>query len=179
MLMAGVPNARHGTNACSRNDTTSIPEIQGTGAASPFVGDSVKTTGIVTRVNNNGYYLQDEAGDGNPATSDGIFVFTGSAPTVTAGQKVELVGVVTEFNTGAASNADTAAHTVTELTGTSSVTILGSGDQVEPGPRTGRARPPAQRSLDTERRGALTWVVDMLTLRGLAQPASSLRDMTA
>ena len=35
--------------------------------------------------------------------------------TVTAGQKVELVGVVTEFNTGAASNADTAAHTVTDL----------------------------------------------------------------
>lgn len=110
----------------------SIPEIQGTGAASAFVGDSVKTTGIVTRVNNNGYYLQDEVGDGNPATSDGIFVFTGSAPTVVAGQKIELVGVVTEFNTGAASNADTAAHTVTELTGTSSVTVLGSGFSVAP-----------------------------------------------
>ena len=110
----------------------SIPAIQGTGSTSPFAGQRVTTSGVVTRVNNNGFFLQDPAGDGNPLSSDGILVFTSSAPSVVAGQLVQLVGTVAEFNTGAAGNADTAAHTVTELTGTSGITVLASGHTVAP-----------------------------------------------
>jgi predicted extracellular nuclease len=110
----------------------SIMQIQGSGATSPFVGESVRTSGVVTRVNNNGFFMQDAAGDGDDATSDGLFVFTGSAPAVVAGQWVELTGTVAEFNTGAGSNADTLAHPVTELTGVSDLTVLSSGHVITP-----------------------------------------------
>ncbi|HEV8691240.1 MAG TPA: lamin tail domain-containing protein, partial [Ideonella sp.] len=94
-----------------------IPEIQGSGTTSPYAGQNVKTSGVVTRVNNNGFFLQDPVGDGDTNTSDGIFVFTGAAPTVSVGQLVQFTAVISEFNTGAASNVDTAAHPVTELGG--------------------------------------------------------------
>jgi len=105
---------------------TSIPAIQGPGATSPRVGTTVTTQGVVTKVLNNGFFLQDPVGDDNPLTSDGILVFTNTTPTVQAGQSVRLTGTVTEYNTGAASNADTASHTVTELTNVSGLTVLGT-----------------------------------------------------
>jgi uncharacterized protein len=106
---------------------TPIYTIQGPGANSPLVGQTVTTTGVVTKVNNNGFFLQDAVGDGDPLTSDGIFVFTSTAPTVTAGQLIRLTGLVAEFNTGAATNADTLAHKVTELTTITGLTVLGTG----------------------------------------------------
>ena len=127
---------------------TSIPAIQGPGATSPRVGTTVTTQGVVTKVLNNGFFLQDPVGDNDPLTSDGILVFTSTTPTVQAGQSVRLTGSVTEYNTGAASNPDTAAHTVTELTNVSGLTVLGTA----PIPAPGRAtlvgvsrRPPADR----------------------------------
>ncbi|WP_374569313.1 ExeM/NucH family extracellular endonuclease [Ideonella sp.] len=109
-----------------------IMEIQGSGAASPFAGQPVKTSGVVTRVNNNGFFMQDEVGDGNSATSDGIFVYTGAAPTVSVGQLVQLTANISEFNTGAAGNTDTAAHPVTELTGVANLNVLSSGHTITP-----------------------------------------------
>jgi predicted extracellular nuclease len=107
--------------------TAAIYQIQGSGSTSPYAGQAVTTTGVVTKVNNNGFFLQDLTGDGNPATSDGIFAFTSSQPTVSAGQLVQVTGTVQEFNVGAATNADTAAHTVTELGNITSVAVTGSG----------------------------------------------------
>ena len=107
--------------------TAAIYQIQGSGSTSPFVGQAVTTSGVVTKVNSNGFFLQDPAGDGDPATSDGIFVFTGTAPTVSAGQALTVTGKVSEFNVGAATNTDTAAHTVTELGSVSSITVTGAG----------------------------------------------------
>jgi predicted extracellular nuclease len=60
-------------------------QIQGRAHLSPFEGDSVATTGVVTVVSRNGFFVQDPVGDGDPATSDGLFAFTGSAPAVEAG----------------------------------------------------------------------------------------------
>ena len=57
-------------------------------------------TGVVIAVDTNGsrgFYIQDPNGDGDAATSDGIFVFTNAAPTVTVGQLVRVTGVVDEF----------------------------------------------------------------------------------
>ena len=78
----------------------SIGEIQGAGHISPYVGQTVTTDGVVTAVAFNGYYVQDPDGDGDPDTSDGMFVFkTGSRPSV--GEYLQLTDVVTEFNGGA------------------------------------------------------------------------------
>ena len=109
-----------------------IYQIQGSGSTSPFVGQLVTTQGVVTKLNSNGFFLQDLTGDGNPLTSDGIFVFTGGTPTVAVGQLLQLTATVAEFNTGAAANADTGAHTVTELTGPTGITVNGTGYTIAP-----------------------------------------------
>jgi VCBS repeat-containing protein len=74
-----------------------IHDIQGAGHSSPVVGQPVITTGIVTATDTNGFYLQDPNPDSDLATSEGIFVFTGSAPTVAVGDSVQVTGTVSEF----------------------------------------------------------------------------------
>ena len=76
-------------------------EIQGAGHVSDYVGQPVLTTGIVTAVDTNGYYLQDAAGDGDARTSDAVFVFTGAAPAVAVGDALSVLGTVGEFSGGA------------------------------------------------------------------------------
>jgi predicted extracellular nuclease len=44
-----------------------------------------------------GFYLQDLAGDSDPATSDGIFVFNGDTDSVTLGDVVRVTGSAEEF----------------------------------------------------------------------------------
>jgi len=115
-----------------------IYEIQGGGAQSPLAGRLVTTTGVVTRINNNGFFIQDLTGDGNPATSDGIFVFANPAtyPAVAIGNLVAVTASVTEFNTGALPSAATPTPTLTELTSVASVSQVGSGYVIAPTPVT-------------------------------------------
>ena len=86
-----------------RNDDVAIvpiSAIQGSGLVSPLLGATVSTEGIVTaRKFNNGFFLQSVDGDGNPDTSEGLFVFTGSAPPASAavGNRVRVTGTVAEF----------------------------------------------------------------------------------
>jgi predicted extracellular nuclease len=54
-----------------------IMQIQGAGHISPFVGQLVTTTGVVTAVAFDGLYVQDPEGDGDNETLDGMFVFMG------------------------------------------------------------------------------------------------------
>ncbi|MEA3038569.1 MAG: uncharacterized protein QOE79_1082, partial [Sphingomonadales bacterium] len=74
-----------------------IMEIQGAGHTSAYVGQDVTTTGIVTQVGPNGYYVQDAQGDANDATSDAVFVFTHTLPAVSVGDSVQVSGKVAEF----------------------------------------------------------------------------------
>jgi len=76
-----------------------IHDIQGSGTASAYDGESVVTTGVVTIKRGNGFYLQtpDASVDADPATSEGIFVFTGGASSVAVGDLVEVTGTVDEF----------------------------------------------------------------------------------
>lgn len=77
-----------------------IFEIQGSGAASPFNGQVVETRdNVVTAVGHQGFFIQtpDFRADANTATSNGIYVFTSSTPTVQVGQQVDVKGTVTEF----------------------------------------------------------------------------------
>ena len=124
------------TASCSFNvvvsGTVTIPQIQGSGATSPLVGQTVNTTGVVTKLNNNGFFMQEPSGAHDGITSDGIFVFTSTAPTVAVGQLIALSAKVAEFNTGSASNADTLAHTLTQLTAPTGITVNGSGFSIAP-----------------------------------------------
>jgi uncharacterized protein len=74
------------------------------GATSPIVGASVITRGIVTGVKSNGFFIQepDATVDADPATSEGIFVFTLVAPPGAAvvGAEVQVTGTVNEFVPG-------------------------------------------------------------------------------
>src|SRR5262245_33380862 len=90
------------TDAQSRTGTTSIPltltasmstiaihDIQGSGSTSPLLGQIVQTTGIVTGIRVlgvHGFYIQTDDADtaGDPATSEGVFVFTRSVVPATA-----------------------------------------------------------------------------------------------
>ena len=60
----------------------------------------MRTRGVVTATAGNGFYVQDPVGDGDPATSDALFVFTGGAPGLSVGDQVELTGEVSEFTPG-------------------------------------------------------------------------------
>ena len=75
-----------------------IMEIQDAGHISPYKDVFVTTSGVVTAVSFNTFYVQDPAGDGNVNTSDGMSVFMGSScngcPSV--GDLVQLTDTVTE-----------------------------------------------------------------------------------
>lgn len=78
-----------------------IHDIQGSGDISPVNGKLVSTTGIVTGIRSIGFFLQasDNAADSDPNTSEGVFVFTSSAPppTVAVGNALQVTGTVAEF----------------------------------------------------------------------------------
>ena len=117
-------------SAVSQEAAVPVSRIQGRGAASPLVGQTLVTRGVVTAVfpGLKGYALQDERGDGDPATSDGIFVYTGGGRAgVEPGERVELRGTVREYGVrdGAA--------TLTELVRPEVLSRLGRG-AVEPTP---------------------------------------------
>jgi predicted extracellular nuclease len=75
-----------------------IHDIQGDGVVSPVAGQDVQTAGIVTARKSNGFFIQttDDA-DSNPATSQGLFVFTSAVPAVAVGDAVTARGTATEF----------------------------------------------------------------------------------
>ncbi len=137
-----TPGASNGSGGGGGPTLTPIAAIQGAGHISPLVGQSVATEGIVTAVANNGFYLQDPVGDGDEATSDAIFVFTGSTPTVAAGDAVLATGTVSEFTPGGAASGNLS---ITQLSAPT-VTVLSSGNPL-PGPvliGPGGRRPPTQ-----------------------------------
>ena len=80
-------------------------QIQGSGSTAAITG-KVTTQGVVVgdyelpggTSQIRGFYLQDPAGDGDPATSDGIFVFDNGVDKVSLGQVVRVTGTVGEYN---------------------------------------------------------------------------------
>jgi predicted extracellular nuclease len=83
---------------------TPIPAIQGSGPAAAITGP-VQTRGVVVgdfelpggSGQLRGLYVQDPLGDGDAATSDGIFVFTGGVNTAERGDLVMVNGTAGEF----------------------------------------------------------------------------------
>ena len=83
--LAVCPAAAAPARAELPDDLTPIYAIQGDGPSTPLSLQRVSTFGLVSGVQSNGFYLQDPTGDDNPQTSDGVFVYTSSAPRVLAG----------------------------------------------------------------------------------------------
>jgi predicted extracellular nuclease len=106
------------------NRQVAIPEIQGSGHFSRFADEEVTTGGVVTAVVPTGFYLQDPRGDGDPGTSDGIFVFTGrDGEKPDTGDEIEVSGVVSEYVPG---GSDTGNLSTTQLSRVS-FEVLSSG----------------------------------------------------
>lgn len=77
-----------------------IHTIQGTDDVSPIVGQDVEVQGIITAVapQLKGFFIQEEAKDmdGNPKTSEGLFVFSQILPDIEVGHIVSVRGEVQE-----------------------------------------------------------------------------------
>jgi phosphatidylserine/phosphatidylglycerophosphate/cardiolipin synthase-like enzyme len=87
-----------------------ISEIQGTGADSPYINQTVTTSGIVTAVDGNGYFIQD-----GTAVRSGIYIYDQSN-TPSLGDQIEITGVVTEF------------FELTEISTLTAASVLSSGN---------------------------------------------------
>ncbi|WP_431032768.1 endonuclease/exonuclease/phosphatase family protein [Streptomyces sp. P6-2-1] len=111
-------------------DGPSIHTIQGTTRVSPYSGRHVTgVNGVVTGVRtygSRGFWFQETKPDKNPATSEGIFVFTSSAPTVAVGDAVRVEGDVVEYVPGGAASGN---QSVTEIE-KPTVTVVSSGNKV-------------------------------------------------
>jgi predicted extracellular nuclease len=111
---------------------TRIHDIQGTTRLSPLDGQQVTDVpGVVTAVrafgSSRGFWIQDPTPDADPATSEGILVFTGSStPSVKVGDSVTVSGTVDEFYPDA-SPAESTQQSTTELT-TATWTVASSGN---------------------------------------------------
>jgi len=106
------------------NDGLRIYHVQGEDFVSPMLGQTVTVPGIVvadfqTPAGMDGFYIQDAAGDNNPLTSDGIFVYH-SATDVSLGELVTVTGRVAEYNQA------------TQLTNVSAITHVASSELITP-----------------------------------------------
>src|SRR5712691_4883049 len=107
-----------------------IHDIQGPGHISPLAGkDVTDVPGIVTAVNDNGFFMQDPTPDNDIATSEGIYVFTSDKPRVSAGDSVTVSGTVQEFRPG---KNDPDTLSVTEIAGKVKVKALSSKNPLPP-----------------------------------------------
>jgi hypothetical protein len=118
-----------------------IHDIQGAAHVSPLNNQQVTVPGIVTARASNGFYMQDWLPDANEATSEGIFVFTNSAPSVAVGDRVSVSGRVSEFRPGGSDGLDnqstteiTAPTVVVESSGNAlpAAVVIGAGGRVPP-----------------------------------------------
>jgi len=79
----------------------SISEIQGAGHFSPYMNEEVKNVrGIVTVISSTGFWMESDDPDDDPASSEGIFIYTNAVPSVKVGDKVSVDGVVEEMYPG-------------------------------------------------------------------------------
>jgi endonuclease/exonuclease/phosphatase len=119
------PSAQTSWALPARNEAPQLPigTVQGSGDSSPYAGRTVIVEGVVTgdfqgEDQFHGVFIQD-AGDGDDATSDGIFVHDKAANDLSVGERVQVKGKVGEHKGQ------------TQIT-SASVTKLDGGDAVAP-----------------------------------------------
>lgn len=85
--------------ACSAQPAPvlSIGQVQGPEDASPYAGQPVRVQGVVTATFPGlGLFALQDAGDRDPATSDGVFVAMAADARVSPGQRLAVTGTVAE-----------------------------------------------------------------------------------
>ncbi|MFJ8488396.1 endonuclease/exonuclease/phosphatase family protein [Streptomyces sp. NPDC094038] len=112
-------------------DGLRIHDVQGTTRTSPYAGQKVTdvpgiVTGTRTYGSSRGFWIQDPTPDDNPATSEGVFVFTSSTPKVAVGDSVTVTGTVSEYVPGGASTGNQSLTEITKPT----VTTVSTGNAV-------------------------------------------------
>ncbi|MFD7920248.1 endonuclease/exonuclease/phosphatase family protein [Streptomyces sp. NPDC059740] len=128
-----------------------IHDVQGTTRLSPLAGTTVsEVPGVVTAVrsfgSSRGFWIQDPAPDDDPATSEGLFVFTGSTtPKLSVGDAVLVSGRVSEYYPGGAS---AGGQSLTELSG-ATWTVTSSGNPLPAAAPVNAATLPARWAPDT------------------------------
>lgn len=129
-----------------------IRDIQGATHISPYSGTiAYGVPGIVTAVRTTGFYVQDPEPDDNPATSEGLFVFTGGAPGVAVGDSVVVSGTVGEFRPNSGTTRDNNL-TLTQLSNPAlAVRVIGNGNPL-PAPIVigSGGRPPPTMTIDDD-----------------------------
>ncbi|MBW8484315.1 endonuclease/exonuclease/phosphatase family protein [Actinomadura parmotrematis] len=132
-----------------------VHDVQGAAHVSPLAGRTVaQVPGVVTAVTGNGFWMQDPQPDRDPATSEGVFVFTRSRPAVAAGDAVAVDGQVSEYRPDGPASA---ALGRTEIDATAAPvrahgqplpapTLLGPGGRTAPG----RVAAPAKGGAQTD-----------------------------
>lgn len=130
-LAAGLLAMPQPASADTAAGSTRIHDLQGSTRISPLVGKAVTDVpGVVTGVraygSSKGFWMQDTTPDADPATSEGVFVFTGSNPTVAVGDSVVVSGTVSEYYIG---GKPSGGQSVTEIS-KPTVTVVSSGNEV-------------------------------------------------
>ncbi|MFD1833251.1 endonuclease/exonuclease/phosphatase family protein [Streptomyces desertarenae] len=126
-LLAVPASAAEPSGGAGADGAVRIHDIQGGTRLSPLDGTRVSdVSGVVTGVRtygSRGFWIQDTAPDADPATSEGVFVYTGSAPAVSVGDLVRVSGTVDEYRPGGASSGN---QTITQIT-RPQVAVVSSG----------------------------------------------------
>lgn len=134
------------TTRCGDPLAVPIPAIQGNTFVAAKAGQTVSTYGVVTArfagvtidgVYDGqlvGYFMQDPVGDGDSATSDGLFVYHKDAP-VNVGDWVAITSPVTDYLSGSTNYGQM--YNTTQLSGTATnYEICSTGNVIEPTPVT-------------------------------------------
>lgn len=119
---------------------TPVHNIQGAGHLSPMAGLLVQNAcGVVTARRNNGFWLQDLDADNDDATSEGVYIYTYDAPTVSVGDYVFVSGTVKEYRPGSMgltiTEFDNPGRTVTVVSSGNPLptpVVIGAGGRVPP-----------------------------------------------
>jgi hypothetical protein len=101
VLLAGCASA--GTDTRIPDAPLPIGRVQGSGDRSPLLGEDVRVEGVVTadlRAGLGGVFVQD-SGDGDPRTSDAVFVLVeGTGGEFSPGTRLRVAGRVLELESG-------------------------------------------------------------------------------
>ena len=112
-----------------------IAAVQGPGSISPLASTTVTVRGVVvgdfqnaTSTRLGGFFIQQTDAADDPLASKGIFVFAPAAAKVATGDLLQVTGLVSEF--GGANDS------VTQIAGSVTFSVCGSGNVVAPTPVT-------------------------------------------
>jgi uncharacterized repeat protein (TIGR01451 family) len=121
-----VSAANHLTPTFGQAVNTAIGELriyhlQGDGDVSPYLGQDATVQGVVVADfqagdEMEGFFMQDATGDGDPLTSDGIFVY--ATQVVSTGDWVEVSGAVDEY------------YNMTQIDTVSAISVISTGNTI-------------------------------------------------